>query len=263
MTRHLLPIKPGTAEGGSPGRLDVESVDAVFSGVAALQDVTLHLEQGEILGLIGPNGAGKTTLINVLSGFVRPSAGEVMLDGRRLTRLPAHARTLAGLARTFQGVRLFGRLTVAENVEAAALAVGLHGRAASERVRGALRRLQVDEHADVPASSLSYGLERRVAIARAIATNPAFLLLDEPAAGLDDVETAQLADIVRSIRYELGPGVLVVEHDMSLIMGLCDRVHVLVEGRTAAVGKPAEIRQHPEVRRAYLGSEEDHVIAGH
>lgn len=257
---HLM-ANETTVGGASPEGLDVRAISAVFSGVVALQDVTLNLGRGEILGLIGPNGAGKTTLINVLSGFVRPSSGEVTLGSRRLTHLPAHKRTLAGLARTFQGVRLFGRLTVAENVEAGALAVGLRGRAAATRVRETLERLQVDEYADVLATSLSYGIERRVAIARALATSPEFLLLDEPAAGLDDEETAQLADIIRAIRAELGPGVLVVEHDMSLIMGLCDRVHVLIEGHTAADGAPDEIRNHPEVRRAYLGRESDDVIS--
>jgi branched-chain amino acid transport system ATP-binding protein len=266
---------PPNASPADTPTLEARGVRVAFSGVLALDDVSASVGGGEILGMIGPNGAGKTTLINVISGFVTPTTGEVALGDRRVTRLSPERRAALGLARTFQGVRLFGRLTVAENVAAAALAVGggarggdggdarggarLRGgaRRAAARVREVLARLELEHRADLPAGELSYGEERRVGIARALATDPAFLLLDEPAAGLDDAETAELASTLATIRADLGTGMLVIEHDMSLIMGLCDRVQVLAEGRTIAVGTPAEVRQHPEVRRAYLGEERE------
>ena len=221
--------------------------------MAALKSVSLRLETGEILGLIGPNGAGKTTLINVMSGFVRAQEGAVMLGGRTITALSPERRSRLGLARTFQSVRFFARLTVAENIEVATLAAGLRGRAARSRLTEILERLNLAGRANVSAGGLNNSEARRVGIGRALASDPAFLLLDEPAAGASDDETSELAGTLRAIRDDLGPGLLVVEHDMSLIMGLCDRVQVLVEGSTIAVDVPAKIHAHPTVRRAYLG----------
>jgi ABC-type branched-subunit amino acid transport system ATPase component len=240
--------------------LEARSVDVAFRGVVALQDVTMTLAREEILGLIGPNGAGKTTLINVLSGFVEPDRGEVLLGGRVITRLAVHRRPALGLARTFQSVRLFARLTVAQNLEAAVLASGARGRARAT-VNELLERMDLREHRDDPAAQLSHGTERRVGIARALATAPALLLLDEPAAGLDDVETRELGVLLRRIHDELNVGMLVVEHDMTLVMALCERLHVLVDGRTLAVGTPREMREDPGVRDAYLGIEEERLVA--
>jgi ABC-type branched-subunit amino acid transport system ATPase component len=243
-------------------RLEARQVRAAFSGVVALDDVSVTLAGGEILGLIGPNGAGKTTLINVLSGFVSPQTGEVLIDGESITRMPVHRRPGRGLARTFQSVRLFARLTVAENVEAAVLASGSRARGVRARVSELLEQMELVEVRDVVASQLSHGAERRVGIARALAVAPAFLLLDEPAAGLDDAETGELGVLLARIRDDVGLGMLVVEHDMALVMDLCDRLQVLVEGRTIADGTPEEVRDDPVVQDAYFGVDEERLLAG-
>jgi branched-chain amino acid transport system ATP-binding protein len=244
-------------------RLEARQVRVAFSGVVALDDVSMNLDGGEILGLIGPNGAGKTTLINVLSGFVSPQQGEVVIDGETVTRLAVHRRPSRGLARTFQSVRLFARLTVGQNVEAAVLASAAgRGVGARSRVADLLERMELTELREQPASQLSHGAERRVGIARALATTPAFLLLDEPAAGLDDAETEELGALLRRIREDLGLGMLVVEHDMALVMDLCDRLQVLVEGRTIADGRPEEVRGDPAVQDAYFGVDEERLLAG-
>jgi branched-chain amino acid transport system ATP-binding protein len=243
-------------------RLEARQVRVAFSGVVALDDVSMTLDGGEILGLIGPNGAGKTTLINVLSGFVSPRQGDVLIDGEEITRVAVHRRPSRGLARTFQSVRLFARLTVAENVEAAVLASAGRGAATRSRVADLLERMELFELRDQPASQLSHGAERRVGIARALAVAPAFLLLDEPAAGLDDAETHELAGLLARIRDDLGLGMLVVEHDMALVMELCDRLQVLVEGRTIAGGVPEDVRGDPAVQDAYFGVDEERLLAG-
>jgi ABC-type branched-subunit amino acid transport system ATPase component len=253
-----------SAATGSAGSraLEARHVHAAFSGVVALADVSMTLARGEILGLIGPNGAGKTTLINVLSGFVSPTRGDVLLDGEAITRASVHRRPALGLARTFQSVRLFGRLSVSANIEAAVLASGARGRRVRRRVDELLGRMQLLEQRDQLASQLSHGTERRVGIARALATTPAFLLLDEPAAGLDDAETAEFASLMLEIRTDLNVGLLVVEHDMSLVMAVCDRLQVLVEGRTIAEGSPEAVQGDASVRDAYLGVEEERLLAG-
>ncbi len=245
-------------------RLEARQVRVAFSGVVALDDVSMSLGGGEILGLIGPNGAGKTTLINVLSGFVSPQHGQVSIDGEDITRVAVHRRPSRGLARTFQSVRLFPRLTVAENVEAAVLAnVGPGGGAGvRSRVLELLERMELGDLRDLAASQLSHGAERRVGIARALAIAPAFLLLDEPAAGLDDAETRELGGLLRRIRDDVGLGMLVVEHDMALVMDLCDRLQVLVEGRAIAEGVPGDVRNDPAVQDAYFGIDEERLLAG-
>lgn len=246
----------------APGRLEARDMHVAFSGVVALQDVTMTLDTREILGLIGPNGAGKTTMINVLSGFVSPQRGEMLIDGEPISNLAAHRRPELGLARTFQSVRLFARLTVAENIEAAALARGLGRRQARSTVRELLDRMQLAELRDQPASHLSHGAERRVGLARALALAPRFLLLDEPAAGMDDYETRELASLLRRTRDDVGLGILVVEHDMALVMSVCDRVQVLVDGCTIAVGTPDQVHADPLVRDAYFGVDEEELVAG-
>ena len=226
-----------------------------FAGLCALDDVGLELDHGEILGLIGPNGAGKTTLLNVLSGFQRPTTGEVELDGRRITGWDPPRRARAGISRTFQDVRLFPQMTVRENCEAAVVSCGGTWAAARARASEALDWLDLDESADVLARDLPYGVQRRLGMARALCARPRVLLLDEPAAGLNDDESVAMAQTVRQIHEELGCGIVVIEHDVRMILSLCDRVHVLDHGVTLRVGSPDEIRTDPEVVSAYLGAE--------
>jgi len=226
-----------------------------FAGLCALEDVGLELNHGEILGLIGPNGAGKTTLLNVLSGFQRPTTGEVELDGRRITGWDPSRRARAGISRTFQDVRLFPHMTVRENCEAAVVSCGGKWATARARAAQALDWLDLDQSADVLARDLPYGVQRRLGMARAICARPRVLLLDEPAAGLNDDESAAMAQTVRQIHGEIGCGIIVIEHDVRMILSLCDRVHVLDHGVTLRVGSPDEIRTDPEVVSAYLGAE--------
>ena len=237
-----------------PGEtLRASSVSRSFEGVEALRGVTLELRRGEVVGLIGPNGAGKSTLVNVLSGFDRPTTGTVELEGRDVTRWPAHRRGRHGLARTFQHSHAFGALSVRENVEVAALGVGAGPRGAAARAGRLLELLDLAEYADTSASSLAHGDERRLGVARALATEPRFVLMDEPAAGLPEAEVPAFAALVRSVRDDHGAGVLLIDHNMTLIMGVCDRIHVLDQGRTLAEGAPQEIRANLDVAAAYLG----------
>lgn len=224
-----------------------------FAGVQALRDVTLELRRGEIVGLIGPNGAGKSTLVNVLSGFDRPSSGTVELEGRDITRWKPSRRGRAGLARTFQHSHAFRALSVRENVEVAALGAGTRARAARAWAAQLLDSLGLLSHADAPADVLSQGDERRLGVARALATNPRFVLLDEPAAGLPEAEISSFADAVRGVRDDREAGVLLIDHNMAMIMEICDRIHVLDQGRTLAEGTPADIRANLDVAAAYLG----------
>jgi branched-chain amino acid transport system ATP-binding protein len=226
-----------------------------FAGLAALSDVSLTLDNGEILGLIGPNGAGKTTLVNVLSGFQRPTSGRVLLRDRDVTALPPHKLAARGLGRTFQSVRLFGRLTVFDNVLAGAVAGGMRMRPARELAWTLLERLSLADVASVPAAALPHGEERRLGIIRALATRPRFLLLDEPAAGLNELETTALRETLATLPRDFALGLLVIEHDMALILGLCHRIHVLDHGKTIAEGSPREVRQNAGVIEAYLGAE--------
>lgn len=238
-----------------PQLLRTRRVTVRFAGLCALDDVGLELGHGEILGLIGPNGAGKTTLLNVLSGFQRPTAGDVELDGRRITGWDPARRASAGISRTFQDVRLFPRMTVRENCEAAVVACGATWATAHARASQALDWFELEESADVLAGDLPYGVERRVGMARALCARPRVLLLDEPAAGLNDDESAAMAQTVRRIHQEIDCGIIVIEHDLAVILSLCDRVHVLDHGVTLRVGRPDEIRADPEVVSAYLGAE--------
>ena len=224
-----------------------------FAGVHALRDVTLELRRGEIVGLIGPNGAGKSTLVNVLSGFDLPSSGTVELEGRDVTRWKPSRRGRAGLARTFQHGHAFRALSVRENIEVAALGAGTAPRAARAQADGLLDALGLASHADAPADALAQGDERRLGVARVLATEPSFVLMDEPAAGLPEAEVPEFAEVVRSLRDEHETGVLLIDHNMALVMGVCDRIHVLDQGRTLAAGTPDEIRGNLDVAAAYLG----------
>jgi branched-chain amino acid transport system ATP-binding protein len=206
-----------------------------------------------VVGLIGPNGAGKSTLVNVISGFDFPDEGAVELEGRDVTRWPPHKRGRSGLARTFQHSRSFRALSVRENVEVAALGAGSGSREARRRADELLESLQLGVYADAPAGSLSHGDERRLGVARALATQPRFVLMDEPAAGLPEAEVPAFAEVVRSVRDDHDAGVLLIDHNMALIMDVCDRIQVLDQGRTLAEGSPGEIRGNLDVAAAYLG----------
>ena len=229
-----------------------------FEGVHALREVTLELGRGEVVGLIGPNGAGKSTLVNVLSGFDRPTSGAVELEGQDVTRWRPGRRGRHGLARTFQHGHAFRALSVRENVEVAALGVGSGPREARTRAARVLELLGLAGQADAQADTLAQGDERRLGVARAVATSPRFLLLDEPAAGLPETEVSAFAEAVRTVRDEEGAGILLIDHNMALIMDVCDRIHVLDQGRTLAEGVPAEIRANLDVAAAYLGESAVH-----
>lgn len=246
------------ANGGSRGSaltgvLEVRAVSVNFQGLRALDAVTFSVRTGEVLGLIGPNGAGKTTALNVITGLLRPSSGAVLLDGVSIGNRRPDQICRLGVSRTFQNVRLFADLTVSENVQVAAIAAGMSWMAARAAVNELLEKFDLSRVAQDRAGQLSYGDERRLAMARAVAGNPRFLILDEPAAGLNEQESDELVGVVHDLLGSTGCGLLVIEHDMRVITQICDRVHVLNFGRTIAEGSTQEVMRNAEVRRAYLG----------
>lgn len=233
----------------APPAMQADEVTKTFAGLRALDSVSLSLSCGEILGLIGPNGSGKTTLLNVVSGFLRPDGGKVVLQGRDISGLPAHHVARLGVARTFQNVRLFSWLTVHENLEAAA------GRGSSEHdVDQILHLMDLADVSNRVASTIPYGLQRRVEIARALVRRPTILLVDEPAAGMNESESDELMRMIFRARDLVGCGVLVIDHDLHLIMHLCSRVHVLDGGKTIAEGTPEAVASDAAVVEAYMGS---------
>jgi len=240
-------------DGATADALEVREVKVHFAGVRAVDGVDLTLEKGEILGLIGPNGAGKTTFMNAISGFVPLTGGTVRLAGEEVTGSSPQNLVKRGLVRTFQQVATFPDLTVFENVELGALGSGLNRRKARARTWELLEGLRLDHLSRYFASALPHGEERRVGIARAVAVNPTFLLLDEPAAGLNDAESEELARTIQQVRDDLNCGVLLVEHDMRVIFGVCQRIQVLDYGKSVAEGTPEQIRGDRKVIEAYLG----------
>jgi branched-chain amino acid transport system ATP-binding protein len=233
--------------------LEARELKVHFGGVHAVDGVDLELRKGEILGLIGPNGAGKTTLVNALSGFQKPTAGRVFLNGEDVTGWSPNRLARRGLTRTFQAVRLFAGLTVLENIELGGVGVGMRRPAARRAARELLERLDLADKADSLATGLPHGLERRLGILRALAAKPAFLLLDEPAAGLNEHESDELVGALTLIRDDFSCALVVIEHDMRVIMRLCERIQVLDYGKTISMGTPAQVRADPAVLTAYLG----------
>ena len=241
--------------GSRQSGLAAEGVRVHYDGIRAVDGVDLTLPEGKIIGLIGPNGAGKTTLLNALTGFVPLTAGRVTIGGEDVSDVRSHRLLRHGLVRTFQEVATFPALSVLENVELGALGAGLSRRKARARSAELLEVFGLEEWAEHPASVVPHGQERRLGIARAVAAAPRFLLLDEPAAGLDDDESVELADTIARIRDEYACGVLLVEHDMRVIFRVCEAIQVLDFGKTMAFGSPEEIRTNHQVIAAYLGEE--------
>ena len=250
--------------------LKAENVSEVFGGLKAVSDFDFFINKGELVGLIGPNGAVKTTAFNLITGVYQPTTGTIEFDGKSIVGLKPYQITQRGIARTFQNIRLFSELSVLDNVKIAfhshvkysvAEAVLRLGRYFSEekdteeKSMKLLKIFKLDGKAHEMAKNLPYGAQRRLEIARALAAQPKLLLLDEPAAGMNPQETQELMEMIRWIRKEFGLTVLLIEHDMSLVMGICERIYVLEYGMIIAKGTPAEIKSNPEVIRAYLGGE--------
>lgn len=233
--------------------LEARGIRVEFGGIRALSGVDLTLPNGAILGLIGPNGAGKTTMVNVMSGFQKPSTGEVRLDGAVISGLSPQNTARSGIARSFQSARVFRDLTVEQNLTVAGLGIGLSKKAATEQARDILDWIGYRQGNDRRCNSLPYSDERRVSIARALATRPSFALLDEPASGMNERECEQLMEVIVNIPQRFRCGVMLIEHNMQVIMGVCERIHVLDGGKTLAEGLPEEIKKNPDVLRAYLG----------
>lgn len=239
-----------------PPALEATAISVRFAGMQALSAVDLTVRPGEILGLIGPNGAGKTTLTNALTGYQHHD-GRLRLAGRDVTGFGPRQLARAGVRRTFQAVRLFDDLSVRENLEVTGIGLGLSSRAAHRAATDVLHWTALLEHAEKRAGGLAYGVQRRLGVARAVVGPVTVLLLDEPAAGLNEQEGEELTELLATVPERFGCGLVVIEHDLPLIMRLCHRVQVVVHGETLAVGTPAAIRHDPAVIEAYLGTHAD------
>jgi len=250
--------------------LELKDVSIVFGGLRAVSNVNMHIDDGELIGLIGPNGAGKTTAFNIITGVYEPTEGEVIFDGKLVNGKKSYQVTQMGMARTFQNIRLFSELSVIDNVK---IACNMHvdynllqavlrvnkyftqEKEITDEAMSLLKLFHLEEHADDLAKNLPYGAQRRLEIARALATKPKLLLLDEPAAGMNPQETRELMEMIRWIRDNFKIAILLIEHDMSLVMGVCERIYVLEYGFCIAEGTPAEIKSNKRVIKAYLGEE--------
>jgi sulfate-transporting ATPase len=263
-----LPAMSGEKTKVAPMTLEVQNLTVKYGGTTAVDDATLTVRPGQVLGLIGPNGAGKTSLIDAVTGFTKMASGsKLLLDGKDISKLSATKRSRLGLGRSFQSLELFEDSTVLDNLRAASdpRDMGSYARdliwpvnaPLPDNVLATIKEFELEEDLDLQVEDLPYGRRRLLAMARAVATESSVLLLDEPAAGLGDAETAELAHLVGRLAKEWGIAVLVVEHDMNFVMSVCDELHVLDFGRTISTGKPSEVRNDPAVIAAYLGEEED------
>lgn len=250
--------------------LEVTNLGIAFGGLQAVSQLDMKIEKGHLYGLIGPNGAGKTTVFNMLTGVYKPTEGDIILDGKNVTGKNSEKICKAGVARTFQNIRLFDQLTVLDNVK-----VGLHNqieygvftgifrlpnyfikeKAMNERAMELLKIFGLEQEAQLPASSLPYGKQRKLEMARALATNPKLLLLDEPAAGMNPQETDELMETIRFVKDHFKIAVLLIEHDMNFVMGICEHITVLDYGRVIASGTGDQVRNNPKVIAAYLGGD--------
>lgn len=242
-------------------RLQGEHISRAYKGVKALQGVTITVPRGSVTGLIGANGAGKSTLVNILTGYDRPDEGRVLADDSDITGELAERRAHLGIARTFQQGNLYHRLSVLENVEVAAIACGLKRREARSLALELLHELQLDDWALHDAGSIPHGVERRLGVARALAIRPNYVLLDEPAAGLNEGEAQHLRETMRSLA-ERGIGVLLIDHNMPLVFGSCDHIYVLGAGKNVLDGTPDDIRHSEELASSYLGTAAETIIEG-
>lgn len=237
--------------------LSAQQVSVAFDGLKALSNVTLAVPRGEVTGLIGPNGAGKTTFVNVLTGFQRPDTGQVLLDGEDVGHLKPHIMRRRGIARTFQSGRLFGDLSVLDNLEVTGVGLGLTRREAAAKAEDMLDWIGIGALAERTAGALPYTDERRVAIGRALMLEPKYLLLDEPAAGMSAEEADDLVKLIRRIAGDIGCGVLLIEHNIGLVLSICNHIHVLDSGEVIEDGPPKAIKASERVRHAYMGTQVD------
>ena len=239
--------------------LELNGVSKTFGGVKAVQDVSMSIASGEVRGLIGPNGAGKSTLVNLISGLLRHSTGTISVDGQSVDRLSAHQRAERGIARTFQNLRVFKSLTVQQNIEVAGYSGRASGRNENTMLQEAIERFDLADKLNAPAGSLAYGQLRRLEIVRALALRPRLLMLDEPAAGMNEQETEDLREALGWVRSQSECAILVIDHDLKFIMALSERITVLNLGAVIANGSPQEVSENRQVIDAYLGEDYEHA----